>query len=61
MRIPVRLVVDVDVDAYRREYGEPDASLDDIREYVRDFSRDSTRAFAAPFDYVRSVDLKEGR
>ena len=35
MIVRVVLRVDVDVDAWRAEYGEPDATADDVRRAVR--------------------------
>lgn len=35
MKVRVVLRVDVDLDAYRAEYGDPNASADEVREAVK--------------------------
>lgn len=52
MRVPVTIYIEVDVQAYRREYGEPDATPVDAREYVRDLATDAVRRELSRFSYV---------
>ena len=61
MKVPVVVVVDVDVDAYRLEY-DSDESLDEVRAYVRTTVFEAAMAGMHPFrsSYVKGMDLKEG-
>ena len=58
MKVPVRIRVDIDLDAYRREYGEPEATAADAREYVRALAEMSVDQVFSPFDYAKVVEVQ---
>lgn len=56
MKVLVPLIVDVDVQAYRDEYGS-DEKPAEIRQYIRYTITDQARMDLERFSYVNSVDL----
>lgn len=63
MKVRVVLSVDVDVDAWRDEYGQPDFSKEEIRTAVRGSIVDAvqTPGIVLPEGIIRDVDdLSEG-
>lgn len=48
----VQIHVDIDLDAYRREYGDPTLTLKDARKDVQQYVVAGTRQFLRTFDYA---------
>jgi hypothetical protein len=58
MRVAVNLVIEVDVQSYRDEYGD-DYTADEIRDMLRnDILETISWEFGSRFDYARSVELR---
>lgn len=60
MKVRVVISVDVDVQAWRDEYGEPDFSADEIRDAVRGSILDAaqTPGIVVPEGIIRGAELK---
>ena len=56
VRVPIRITISLDLDAYRREYGEPDATADEAKEYVRELAAQGVEQALRPFDYAAIAD-----
>jgi hypothetical protein len=60
MKVVVNIVVDVDVQAYRDEYNEPDTDIADIRDDIRYRALEGSKAYldSNKFSFVKDMWLK---
>jgi hypothetical protein len=58
VKVPVKVVIDLDVKSFRDEYLDQDETLDSMREFMKESVEWNLRDFVSRWPYIRGIEVK---